>query len=197
MPRYNKRKTSAVPVSTLRLIGGRHRGRKLPIPALDGLRPTSDRTRETLFNWLQFELPGMHVLDLFAGTGALGLEALSRDAESAVFVEPQSVAAEGIRQSLQTLNLTAEVRVMVAEQFLEQTDAVFDLVFVDPPFSLDLWQSTVDRLAVSDRLSSGGYIYVEAPVGQTLTVPDGLTVVKEKTAGKVRFQLWQKAGVAG
>ena len=180
-------------MSTLRLIGGRHRGRKLPIPVLDGLRPTADRTRETLFNWLQFELPGMHVLDLFAGTGALGLEALSREAESAVFVEPQSVAAEGIRQSLQTLNLHAEVRVMGAEQYLEQTDAVFDLVFVDPPFSLDLWQSTLDRLAVSDRLSPGGYVYVEAPVGQALSVPDELTVVKEKTAGKVRFQLWQKA----
>lgn len=193
MPRYNsKRKAASPPTSTLRIIGGQHRGRKLPIPLLEGLRPTSDRTRETLFNWLQFDLPGMQVLDLFAGTGALGLEALSREASQAVFVEPQALAAAGIRQSLQTLSLTADVRAMTAEQFLNGPQQAFDLVFVDPPFSLDLWNPTLAKLAASDWLADQGYVYVEAPAAQSIAVPQGFQAVKEKTAGKVRFQLLQK-----
>ena len=189
-PRHAKSPASA----TLRIIGGRHRGRKLPIPALDGLRPTADRTRETLFNWLQFELPGMTVLDLFAGTGALGLEALSRDAASAVFIEPQRAASAALRQSLVALQQTnAEVLSMTAEQFLAGPAQGFDLIFVDPPFSADLWQSTLTQLMNGPWLKKGGYVYLECPKNQIIDLPAQLTPQKDKTSGQVRFRLLQKA----
>ncbi len=180
--------------STLRIIGGVHRGRKLPIPHLPGLRPTSDRIRETVFNWLQFDLPGMQVLDLFAGTGALGLEALSRDATHAVLVEPQSQAARALSQSLDLLKLTnAEVKMMTAGQFLLTPVRPFDLVFVDPPFDLDLWSETLHVLVDNGWLAPGGLIYLESPKHQSIDIPLGLQTIKEKTGGKVRFRLLKMA----
>ncbi len=193
MSKYGK-KTKPAAGSTIRLIGGNHRGRKLPIPALEGLRPTSDRIRETVFNWLQFDLPGMRVLDLFSGTGALGMEALSRDAKEAVFVEPQAQAASGIKQSLITLNLTnAQVLNQTSEQFLSSPAEPFDLIFVDPPFALDLWQNTLNKLADSHWLADNGLIYVECPKHQQFDVPDCFQTEKDKTAGQVRFRLLRRA----
>lgn len=179
----------------LRIIGGSHRGRKLPIPSLDGLRPTGDRTRETLFNWLQFDIVGMTVIDLFAGTGALGLEALSRGADRATFVEPQSTAANGIRQSLATLNQTnADVAGLTAAAFLASTSngEAADLVFVDPPFSLDLWEATLAQLIDYGTLKESGYVYLECPKRQQIQIPDCFETVKDKTSGQVRFRLLQK-----
>jgi len=189
----SKKAASPKDIHTLRIVGGIHRGRKLPIPALEGLRPTSDRTRETLFNWLQFDLPGMKVLDLFAGTGALGLEALSRDAELAVMIEPQQIAAQAIKESLHTLKLTnGSVHSMSSNQFMASTDVGFDLIFVDPPFSGDLWNETLSSLAENDILNNGGYAYLECPKNEVVNIPDVFTTVKDKTAGKVRFRLLQK-----
>lgn len=139
----------------------------------------------------------MRVLDLFAGTGALGLEALSRDAGSAVFVEPQAPAANGILQSLQTLTMTGDVQRMTAEQFLSQQATAFDLIFVDPPFALNLWDETLSRLAEDGWLARGGYIYVETPVGQLLQLPAGLSVTREKCIGAVCFRLLQMAPSGG
>jgi 16S rRNA (guanine966-N2)-methyltransferase len=176
--------------STLRIIGGLHRGRKLAIPALSGLRPTADRTRETLFNWLQSDIVDMQVLDLFAGTGALGLEALSRGAQSAIFVEPQAQAAEGIARSLQTLGLPqGSVQRMMAQQFLASSTARFDLIFIDPPFDADLWSTTLERLLEADILADQGLIYLECPKDQIINIPVGWGAIKDKIAGKVRFRL--------
>jgi 16S rRNA (guanine966-N2)-methyltransferase len=174
----------------LRIIGGTHRGRKLPIPNLEGLRPTSDRIRETVFNWLQADLPGMNVLDLFAGTGALGLEALSREAKYAAFVEPQSMAASFISQSIATLRQdNARVFTQSAEHFLNTPGDSFDLVFVDPPFTLDLWERSLALLIEQNRLSKGAFVYLECPKHQAISIPDGFETVKDKTGGKVRFRL--------
>ncbi|TCS37192.1 16S rRNA (guanine(966)-N(2))-methyltransferase RsmD [Reinekea marinisedimentorum] len=187
------RKKSASPKqagSTLRIVGGSHRGRKLPIPELEGLRPTADRIRETLFNWLQFDINGMKVIDLFAGTGALGLESLSRGAASAVFVEPQSAAASAIRQSLATLNQSnAEVVAQKAEVFLNGYQETADLIFVDPPFALNLWDSILTQLLANGTVAENGYVYVECPKNQQIQIPDELETIKDKTAGQVRFRL--------
>lgn len=166
----------------------------MPIANLEGLRPTSDRIRETVFNWLQFELPGLSVLDLFAGTGALGLEALSRDAKSAVFVEPQAQAAANLRQSLSTLKISnAEVVSTTAEQYLKGPVEPFDLVFVDPPFAAGLWDSTLKTLVDGGWLNEGALVYVECPANETFELPQAFTTLKEKTGGKVRFRLLQLA----
>jgi 16S rRNA (guanine966-N2)-methyltransferase len=188
----SKRPKIKQPESTLRIIGGAHRGRKLPIANLEGLRPTSDRIRETVFNWLQFDMPGLRVLDLFAGTGALGLEALSRDAESAVFIEPQAPAAANIRQSLSTLNISnAQVVSATAEQYLKGTAEPFDLVFVDPPFAAGLWESTLLTLVSEGWLNAGALVYVECPANEGFELPKAFTTLKDKTGGKVRFRLLQ------
>ena len=190
MAKLPHRSAKPIAESTLRIIGGVHRGRKLPIPALSGLRPTGDRTRETLFNWLQSDIVDMQVLDLFAGTGALGLEALSRGAQSAIFVEPQEQAAEGIARSLQTLGLPqGSVQRMMAQQFLASCAARFDLVFIDPPFDADLWSTTLERLLEANILADQGLIYLECPRDQVINIPAPWGTVKDKIAGKVRFRL--------
>lgn len=187
------RKTNpGAPTSSLRIIGGDHRGRKLPIPNLEGLRPTSDRIRETLFNWLQADVPGAQVLDLFAGTGALGLEALSRSAKSTVFVEPQRLAAQTLNESIATLKqANAQVFQQTAEQYLAGISQPFDLVFVDPPFTLDLWNSSLTALVEGDWLAPHALIYLECPKHQAVDIPPQLQTLKDKTSGKVRFRLLQ------
>lgn len=188
------RSAKKTPTSSLRIIGGAHRGRKLPIPDLDGLRPTSNRIRETLFNWLQFDLPGLTVLDLFAGTGALGLEALSRDAKHTVFVEPQSLAARGILSSLGTLGLNnAQVVTQTSEQFLKSNAQSFDLVFVDPPFAADAWTGTLRALVDGPHLAENAWVYVESPKGQVFEIPEQLETIKDKTTGKVQYRLLRMA----
>lgn len=180
---------------TLRIVGGKHRGRKLTIPALEGLRPTSDRVRETLFNWLQFDIAGKQVVDLFAGTGALGFEAISRGAKYVHFVEPQRQAAQGIQQSLQLLSETeAQIHSKTAHVFLHEQPTKADVVFVDPPFALNLWDETLAALVEQNCLSSGAYIYLERPKNQSVSMPSSLQVIKDKTAGNVRFQLLQWQG---
>lgn len=179
--------------SFLRIIGGEHRGRKLPIPNLQGLRPTSDRIRETVFNWLQFDVRDRRVLDLFAGTGALGLEALSRGAQHCLFIEPQAAAAKTIELSLSTLKLArGRVQCSRAEQVLQTSVEPFDLVFVDPPFSLKLWQTTLEFIEQADGIGNGALIYVECPKQEAFSIPSCFDVIKDKTAGNVRFRLLEK-----
>lgn len=170
----------------------------MPIPNLEGLRPTSDRIRETVFNWLQADVPGATVLDLFAGTGALGLEALSREAKEAVFVEPQRIAASAISESIATLGQSnALVVSQNAEQYLLGLSKPFDLVFVDPPFTLDLWNSTLQTLVENQWLADGALIYLECPKHQPVEIPSSMETIKDKTGGKVRFRLLQFSSEQG
>ena len=176
----------------IRIIGGQWARRQLPVIEAPGLRPTADRMRETLFNWLQFELPGARVLDAFAGTGALGLEALSRGAAEAVFVERNPKAARQLKANLKALGAAAALVVQDdALRFLDSAAEPFDGVFVDPPFDAQLQQAVVDRLA-HGWIRPGGWVYVEQPKKQPLPqVPDTWTVHRDKTAGEVRYLLYQ------
>lgn len=174
----------------LRIIGGQWRSRKLQFPAVDGLRPTGDRLRETLFNWLAPEIEGAHCLDLFAGSGALGLEALSRGAADCVFVEKDRRATEAIRQHLGTLK--AEQGVVVQADvlaWLEKSDRRFDVVFLDPPFASDSYAPVLEALADRRLLVDGGKLYLEFDRRQTPAVPAAFQVLRDKTAGQTGYQL--------
>ncbi len=183
------------PPGEVRIIGGEWRGRRLPVPVAPGLRPSPDRVRETLFNWLAPLLPGTHCLDLFAGTGALGLEALSRGAATACFVEADAATARLLEASLQRLGCSAG-RVVTgdARRFLAGAPQPFDLVFLDPPFgTADLG----DLCTLLDHgwLAAGARIYLEMPRREELPpLPPQWSVLREKTAGQVRFALVCRTG---
>jgi 16S rRNA (guanine966-N2)-methyltransferase len=176
----------------LRIVAGKWRSRLLPVADEPGLRPTSERIRETLFNWLTPDIHGMRCLDLFAGSGALGFEALSRGAASVVFVEKAPGAAKSLRVSIGTLDAgDATVVQTAAQEFLESDiPQKFDLVFLDPPFADDLLEDLCRLLAGSGCLAAGARIYLEQERNQMVpTLPDGWTFIREKTAGNVRYSL--------
>lgn len=183
---------------SLRLIGGQYRGRRLSIADIEGLRPTGDRQRETLFNWLQFEMAGARVADLFAGTGALGLEAASRGAGQVWLVEKHSRAVAHLRAAVAQLKCDAEVVSGDAIEWLSRTSAgPFDIVFVDPPFSDELWQPVLYSLIENRRLAPGAWVYVEAPKSHPLAVPEGFELTKEKHNGDVCLRLFRWQGGDG
>ncbi len=184
-----KKKSAA---GQLRIVAGIWRSRRLQIADLPGLRPTSSRIRETLFNWLTPGIHGAYCLDLCAGTGALGIEALSRGAASAIFVERSARAAVMLKRNLASLDAQQfEVRVEDAQRFLTQPVArKFDVVFLDPPFAADLHDELCRLLDKHDWLASKAKIYIELDRDQSLpTLPDSWSVVHNKTAGNVRYML--------
>ena len=149
--------------NTLRIIGGSHRGRKLKFADVPGLRPTPDRVRETLFNWLAPLIPGARCLDLFAGSGALGFEAMSRGAREVVFVDSHSLAVKALRENIALLgDGSAEVIQSGALEWLSRQPAEpFDVVFLDPPFRQDLLEPCCQRLDEAGWLASPAAIYLE------------------------------------
>jgi 16S rRNA (guanine966-N2)-methyltransferase len=189
----------------LRIIGGSWRGRKLPVADLEGLRPTADRVRETVFNWLAADLPGLHCLDLFAGTGALGLEALSRGAASCQFVERQRPAASLINDALNTLDALDRGSVLNADalSFLTSTpqgsdpaasdrSRTYGLVFLDPPFSSDLMEPALAALERSPLLRDGALIYLEYASAKPPQLPPGWQAYRSKRSGAVVYELYQR-----
>jgi 16S rRNA (guanine966-N2)-methyltransferase len=184
---------------SLRIIGGRWRGRRLPIPDLPGLRPSGDRSRETLFNWLQHHLRGSRCADLFAGTGALGLEAASRGASEVVLVEKLAVAVRSIRENLKLLESseTAGNVDVVEGDAINWIDSCkphsLDIVFIDPPFGSGLEIRSLDLLCRGDCLCPGGFAYVETARKMPALMPGpGWEIFREKTLGDVRMQLLKK-----
>ncbi|MEO7774903.1 MAG: 16S rRNA (guanine(966)-N(2))-methyltransferase RsmD [Steroidobacteraceae bacterium] len=173
----------------LRIIAGAHRGRKIRFPDVQQIRPTPDRVRETLFNWLAPQIIGARCLDLFAGSGALGLEALSRGAASVVFVERDATAAAGIRGCLVEWQVTGgEVLTTDALQFLAGAPRPFDIVFLDPPFAGDLLERAAEPL--ERFLAPDGAIYVEAAAGQDLpSWPSTWQPQRAGKAGEVGYHL--------
>lgn len=188
-----KKAESAQTTQPLRIIGGQWRGRKLTFPAVEGLRPTGDRVRETLFNWLAPLLPDALCLDLFAGSGALGLEALSRGARSATLVEKDPVAATQLRANLRTLG-SDRGRVLNEDSLRwlkrEPPTQPFDVVFVDPPFDLDLWQESIERLARPGWLARDATVYIESAPALEPVLPDNWQLHRDKTTGQVRYRLY-------
>ncbi|MCB1919859.1 MAG: 16S rRNA (guanine(966)-N(2))-methyltransferase RsmD [Candidatus Competibacteraceae bacterium] len=175
----------------LRIIGGQWRSRRLEFPDLPGLRPTPDRVRETLFNWLTPVLPGARCLDLFAGSGALGIEALSRGAAEVVFVERQPLAVRALRDNLDRLSArNARVDPLDALTWLRSPGIPFDIVWLDPPFSEDLLESVCALLEQGGWLAATAWIYLEAEADQPRPLlPAHWTFHREKTAGMVAYRL--------
>jgi len=179
-------------VRELRIIGGALRGRKWSFADVPGLRPTADRVRETLFNWLAPHIRGMRVLDLFAGSGALAFEALSRGAASAVLVEMDRAACTGLRATAERFGLTAaRVEGGEALAFLKsQPAAAYDLVFLDPPFGAGLLEPALQDIAERGVLAPAGFCYLEQPARAALpTLPAGWTVHRSGKAGEVGYHL--------
>lgn len=188
----NKKANLSIRAGQLRIIGGQWRGRKLPILASAGLRPTTDRGRETLFNWLQPALPDSHCLDCFAGSGALGFEALSRYAATACLLELDCHVVRQLEANQQKLD-TCQVTVVQADtiQWLSQQGTAYDIVFVDPPFRQGLTEKTIDLLESNGWLADRAFIYVEREThALALTVPACWTLFREKVAGQVSSRLY-------
>ncbi len=175
----------------LRIIGGNWRGRNLDFPAIDGLRPTADRVRETLFNWLQTQIPGARCLDLFSGSGALGLEALSRGAAEVIMVEQDRTAAQQIRQHLQTLlSTTGWVENTDVFQYLNGTVSTFDVVFLDPPYRIDCLEKCCELLEHHGWLKDKAYIYLEdSSKNPPPKLPNNWELIRSKKAGDVGYHL--------
>ena len=188
-----------MPISTtnhVRIIGGSLRSRKIAFPDAEGLRPTTDRIRETLFNWLQFDLQGKHCLDLFAGSGVLGIEALSRGAASCLFIEKNSTAANSIAKNLKLLGLdSGEVCCTDALRWFSSasnSSRKFDLIFVDPPFSSNSLQDFILALETQCLFSPNCKLYIESPIPPNeIGEMENWQQLKAKKAGKVHFSLWQ------
>lgn len=181
----------------LRLIGGEFRRRKLPIPDSPGLRPTPDRVRETLFNWLALDIGGRRVLDLYAGTGALGLEALSRGASQTTFVESTAPVAKALEANIATLGAAGHVVVAPVERFLATPPSRFDLVFLDPPFRQGLAAKTCLDLELGDWLASDAVIYVETEHELAWSPPAPWRLHREIVAGDSHGRLFRRQSEAG
>ena len=165
------------------------RGTKLAVPEIEQLRPTPDRVRETLFNWLRDVVPGSVCLDLFAGSGALGFEAVSRGAARAVLVEQDRRLVDRLLQQAETLHAnTVEIIQADAVKWLETVQIEFDLVFLDPPFGKGLVDRVLSLLSNGNVLREGALVYVEAETG-LIVDPGRFRIKKQKRAGQVQYML--------
>lgn len=197
MPRRQKKPVSQA--GQIRIIGGKWRGRRLSFPTLEGLRPTGDRVRETLFNWLQLDLPGATCLDLFAGSGVLGFEAASRGAHQVTLIEQNPVAFHALRQNRDLLDANTSELDIIHQDALGWLDGNiagtrrFDIVFIDPPFNSTLAERALSALAENAWLSAGALVYVESPKASnhtTLTRP-GWQLHRQRTFASVVSQLYR------
>jgi 16S rRNA (guanine966-N2)-methyltransferase len=179
----------------LRIIGGIWRGRKLGFPDVEGLRPTGDRIRETLFNWLAPEIQSARCLDLFAGSGALGIEALSRGAAVSVMVERDTKAAAQLKANLEILK--AEAGRIMNSDVLEllrkgNPDEAYHIIFIDPPFQLKLWQVVIDALEAGNWLADNATIYIESGRDDDYAPPINWQLHRDKHTGAVSYRLFYR-----
>jgi 16S rRNA (guanine(966)-N(2))-methyltransferase RsmD len=180
--------------NSVRIISGDWRGRRLPVADVPGLRPSGDRCRETLFNWLQPWIVASDCADLFAGTGALGFEAASRGAASVLMIEKHPRAQEVLRQDIEQLQavqvkLYSGGAMSVIEGFKPDS---FDIVFVDPPFDSNLAGRVLERLDKIGCVRRGGFVYVESPATKPISPPDDWRVWRDQQLGDVRMQLFRR-----
>ena len=177
--------------NSIRIIGGDWRGRKLSFPSAEGLRPTGDRMRETLFNWLAPEIGGAQVIDLFAGSGSLGLESLSRGAAHATFIETNPMAAKAIEENLGLLECTsASVKQLQADSYVQSlAPNLFDILFLDPPFAENLHSEILALINSSQIMKPGAGLYIEAPVSASVAIPASWSVHRKKVSGQVNHLL--------
>lgn len=195
MSRKNHKRNTQQARNRLRIIGGDWRGRRLEFANTAGIRPTPDRVRETLFNWLQTSIIGARCLDMFAGSGALGLEALSRGAGQLVFVEQSPAAVSSIRENLAALDARAQVFEGDAFDFLRGNTDTFDVVFVDPPFGEGLQGKAIKALSAGHALADNARIYLESGPGELeQALPPDFVLLRRGRAGRVEFGLAARSG---
>jgi len=178
----------------LRIIGGTWRSRKIRFPDVPGLRPTPDRVRETLFNWLGQDLEGLTCLELFAGSGALSFEAASRGAKRVVLVERSTEACTALNQSCDLLQARmVQIVPMDVKRFLAGSAEPFDLVFLDPPFHQGLVDPCCRLLEENGWLAPHAYIYIEAEKEKVLgQIPDTWQIHRQKQAGELGYHLYKR-----
>lgn len=178
-------------IGEIRIIGGLYKGKKIKVLNVDDLRPTSNRLRESLFNVLQFDIKGAKCLDAFAGSGALGIEALSRGAEETIFIEKDLKAYQQLQKTLQGLKTThAKLIHQDTCAFLESCQQKFDVIFIDPPFQLDLWKECIERITQKQLLNPQGLIYLESPSPIHLN-PEEWSVRKHNKMGDVYYAIYE------
>lgn len=183
---------------TLRIIAGTWRSRKISFPDQEEIRPTPDRVRETLFNWINASVPGARCLELFAGSGILSMEALSRGAGHATLVEKDTRTCEALLANLELLSAPASSRTVhccTAEDWLATRSGkgLFDLVFLDPPFAGHDWRATLSAVAASELLVIDGFIYCESKLRlEAAQLPSGYEIHRQKKAGQVHFCLLRR-----
>jgi 16S rRNA (guanine966-N2)-methyltransferase len=180
----------------VRIISGRFRGRKLPVLDVQGLRPTTDKNKEMLFNWLMPYIQNSTCLDAFAGSGGLGFEALSRYAKSCTFVELDKQAAKSLAENINLLKLTSVEAKLVQGSVLATLKTypqTYDLIFVDPPFHQNLVPQVVNKIMESDCLTKNGIIYIECETqGANYAIPHNWHLLKEKRASLVISRVYQR-----
>ena len=187
-------KTGAGPARShqaLRISGGDWRGRRLNFPIIEGLRPSLAQNRERLFNWLQYDIAGRSVLDAFAGSGILGLEALSRRAGRVDFVERNAQAAQAIRSHMKTLQASGQVHQADFFQWLQQAEGPYELVLLDPPFADMTFQRALDAVAAASAVADGALVYLETPAGFAPQWPTGWVSVKHARKGRIEQHVWR------
>lgn len=180
--------------SELRIVGGKWRSRKLSFTPAEGLRPTADRIRETLFNWLAPTIIGARCADLFAGSGALGLEALSRGAAHCDFVDTSNSVQQQILQHLETLGARSHGHCFVAsaQNYLNTEKTPVDIAFIDPPFALGIAAPVCRSLSSSGLLAPKAWVYIETPKAEELSeLPSNWTLYRDKVAGDVAYRLFR------
>lgn len=179
--------------ASVRIIGGQHKRRLVQFLDIDGLRPTPDRLRETLFNWLTGYLGDANILDMCAGSGVLGFESLSRGASAVTFIEFHPKQAKQLSITADTLKLGLQCRILTgdARQILPTLNTAFDVVFIDPPYALNLWQELLDKLITHQLIHADTLIYIESdkPLSDIITTP--LTIIKDGKVGQVFAYLCQ------
>ncbi|EJD6402127.1 MULTISPECIES: 16S rRNA (guanine(966)-N(2))-methyltransferase [Providencia] len=186
------KKPQSAPLGQIRIIGGKWRGRKLPVRDSEGLRPTTDRIKETLFNWLMPVIRDARCLDCFAGSGALGFEALSRFAQTVTFIELDKQNAQLLAEN--KTRLQADNATVVNNNtlnILNQSGAPFDVVFIDPPFRKGLLNETIQLLEKNQWLAEESWVYIESEAESPLTdIPANWQLHREKIAGQVAYRLF-------
>ena len=189
----NKHYRGTTPPGYVRIIGGSLRGSRLSVPALPGLRPTPQRLRQTLFDWLAPVIAGANVLDAFAGSGALGIEALSRGARDATFIELDNVQARAIEADLARLHQAnaAVLRGDALRVLAQPATGHFDIVFLDPPFDAGLWTHSLALLDAGGWLAPQAWVYVETGNDDAWEVPEGWLLHRQRDAGAVRGTLYR------
>ena len=179
--------------SSIRIIGGRHKSYRIVFKATPALRPTSDRAKETLFSWLQFELENKSCLDLFAGTGSLGLEALSRGAEHVTFVEKEKNLYKNILKNISHLGYENKIQAVCSDSFkwLKTNKRGFDFIFLDPPFDKIDYKILIKTIYQSNVLNEGGKVLLETSKHTELELSNAQDILKDKTIGDVRLIILQ------